>query len=495
MRKNLLDKAIEVFSPKAGVKRAGYRKVLEIQERQFDAAAKGRRTKDWKSSGSSSNMEIHTALQMLRNRSRAMVRNNGNAKNAIRLIPNNVVGTGILPTPKYTGTNKAKINKTIKEVWNKWADKITVDYDCQLNYYGTQHLCMKAIAESGECLVRRINAGSDNYLPLELQVLEGDFIDTYKHDNSWTTEGERNYYGIRFNKKGKRIGYWIYTSHPVEYGQLESVLIPASEIIHMYEVERPGQIRGIPFSSASMLRMKDLDDYEDAELVRQKIAACFTVFITEDTDGDAQGNNTGDADNLERVEPGIIEHLTPGKSVTFAQPPITNGYGEYTKSVNRSIAAGIGITYEGMTGDLSNVNFSSGRMGWLEFQRNVNHWQWNIVIPKFCEVTWGWFLQAAALKGLIPADLDAAATWTPPRREMIDPVKETKAMVDAIRGGLNSWHNTVKELGFNPEEIMEELKAETALFKTNGLAPESNPVFDKPAAGPRKEQPEQETNE
>jgi len=483
MSKSLLDKAIEIISPRTAVKRAGYRKVLELTERQFDAAAKGRRTKDWKSSGSSSNMEIHTALQMLRNRSRAMVRNNPTAKNAIRLIPNNVVGTGILPTPKYTGVREKATNKTIKQVWNKWADSITADYDGQLNFYGIQHLTMKAIAESGECLVRRIYAGSDNYLPLEIQVLEGDFIDTYKHDNVWDSNSERNYYGIRFNKKGKRIGYWIYTSHPVEYGQLESVLIPAKDIIHMYEVERPGQIRGIPFSSASMLRMKDLDDYEDAELVRQKIAACFTVFITEDTDGDPTNANTGDADNLEKVEPGIIEHLAPGKSVTFAQPPVTTGYGEYTKSVNRSIAAGIGITYEGMTGDLSNVNFSSGRMGWLEFQRNVNHWQWNILIPKFCQITWLWFLQAGGLKGLIPLDIDVPATWTPPRREMIDPVKETDAMSAAVRNGFNSWHNTVKELGFNPEEILEEIKAETKLFKDAGLAPESNPVFDNPNTG------------
>lgn len=490
MRKNFIDKAIEVFSPRTAYKRIGYRKALEVTERQYDAAAKGRRTKDWKSSGSSSNMEIHTALQMLRNRSRAMVRNNGNAKNAIRLIPNNVVGTGILPTPKFDGAKAKSINTTIKKAWNTWADNIAVDYDGQLNFYGIQHLIMKAIAESGECLVRRIRTGSENYLPLELQVLEGDFIDTYKHDNSWDTNSERNYYGIRFNKKGKRIGYWIYTTHPVEYGQLESVLVPATEIIHMYEVERPGQIRGIPFSSASMLRMKDLDDYEDAELVRQKIAACFTVFITEDTDGDAQGNNTGDADNLEKVEPGIIEHLPPGKSVSFAQPPVTTGYGEYTKSVNRSIAAGIGITYEGMTGDLSNVNFSSGRMGWLEFQRNVNHWQWNIMIPKFCQVTWGWFLQAAFLKGLIAVDKDVPATWTPPRREMIDPVKETDAMSLAVRNGFNSWHNTVKELGYNPEDIMEEIKAETALFKAAGLAPESNPVFDNPNTGKKQKPPD-----
>ncbi len=472
MKKNLLDKFYEAVSPSIALKR--YRTRMAI--RKYEAAAKGRRTNDWKATGASANMEVHEALMDLRNRSRMMVRNNPIAKNAVRVIPNNVVGTGILPTPKYEGKNSEKINQTIKNIWKIWADKVYCDYDEQLNLYGIQHLAMKAVAESGECLVRRIYTSSNEKLPLEIQVLEGDFIDTRKHDYNWDGNNERNYYGIRFNKKGKRVGYWLFKQHPIESGLLESVFVPADEIIHIYEVERPGQIRGIPFSSASMLRMRDLDKYEDAELLRQQIAACFTVFITEDGDEEVDNNQNP---QLEKVEPGIIEHLTPGKQVTFAQPPVTQGYEPYTRTVQRSIAAGIGLTYESMTGDLSNVNFSSGRMGWLEFQRNVNHWQWNIMIPKFCEKIFEWFLQAAGLKGYIPVDIEVPVSWTPPRREMIDPVKETNAMSEAVRNGFNTWHNTVKELGLDPDEVINELKEETKKFKESGLQPSSNPVFDK----------------
>lgn len=488
MKTNFLDKAIAYINPGAAIKRVRSRMALDVVERNYEAAARGRRTKDWKASGASSNMEIHTALTVLRNRSRNMVRNNPSAKNAVRVIPNNVVGTGILPTPKIAGKNAKKINDAIKSAWKLWADKTGCDYDSRLNLYGIQHLVMKSIAESGECLIRRVYTDAKEKIPLKIQVLEGDFIDTYKHDLVFDKDGERNYYGIRFSKKGKRIGYWIYTSHPVEYGQLESKLIPSDDIIHLYEVERPGQIRGIPFSSASMLRMKDLDDYEDAELIRQKIAACFTVFITEDAE---EPGTDKKEDTLEKVEPGIIEHLTPGKSVTVAQPPVTTGYDAYTRSVQRNIAAGIGITYEAMTGDLSNVNFSSGRMGWLEFQRNVNHWQWNIMVPVFCETVYEWFLVAAGLKGIVPLGIEVPVTWTPPRREMIDPVKETEAMNQAVRSGFNTWSNTVKELGQDPDEVMEELKTETKLFSEAGLKPESNPVFDNPSsAGKKKKQPE-----
>lgn len=479
MKQTLLERAIAIFSPSAALNRMRSRAMIQNATRTYEGAAKGRRTKDWKATGASSNMEVGTALVTLRNRSRYMVRNNASARNAIRIIANNVVGTGILPTPKYKGANAEKINKKLKEIWASWADKVTCDHEGQLNFYGLQHLCTKAMGESGECLIRRIYAPSDNFLPLELQVMEADFIDTTKHDYTWNDNGERNYYGIRFNRRGKRVGYWLYKSHPVEFAQGESVLVPAEDIIHLYEQERPGQIRGIPFSSASMLRMKDLDDYEDAELMRQKIAACFSVFVTKDNPSGEEVTTEGD---LERVEPGIIEYLQPGEQVAFAQPPATQGYDAYNRAVKRDIAAGIGITYESMTGDLSNTNFSSGRMGWIEAQRNFNHWQWNIVIPKLCATVYEWFVLAAGLKGYVPIGIDVPVSWTPPRREMIDPVKETEAAKELVRAGFKSWRSTVKEFGDVPEEVLEEIKEETKMFEEAGLKPECNPKFDTPGA-------------
>ena len=472
--KNIIDRSIEFLSPKTGLHRAQARKAMEVLEkRAYDGAAKGRRTDDWRSTGASANMEVHVALAWLRNRSRELVRNNPYAKNSIRVIANNTVGTGIEPTPKFVGKNAGKINDTLKDKWKTWAGKINCDFDGQLNMYGIQHLAMKAVAESGECLIRKIYT-TDVKFPIKLQVLEADFIDTYKHELVFDDKGLRRYYGIEYNRKGERVGYWIYKMHPVEFGFMESVLVPAADILHIYEVERPGQIRGIPFSASSMLRMRDLDKYEDAELIRQQIAACFTVFITDD--GEETDKNS--PNNLEKVEPGIIEHLRPGKSVTFATPPITQGYEAYTKTVKQSVAAGNGLTYEAMTGDLSNVNFSSGRMGWLETQRNFAHWQWNMLIPKFCDPVYTWFVEANILLGNVPAGVDIPVGWTPPRREMINPLQEGKAQELQMRSMVKSWGETVKENGYNPEEVMAELIAEQKAFKDAGLMPTSNPMFD-----------------
>jgi hypothetical protein len=45
-------------------------------------------------------------------------------------------------------------------------------------------------------------------------------------------------------------------------------------------VLRPGQIRGEPWLSRALVKLNELDQYDDAELVRKKTAAMFAGFIT-----------------------------------------------------------------------------------------------------------------------------------------------------------------------------------------------------------------------
>jgi lambda family phage portal protein len=289
-------------------------------------------------------------------------------------------------------------------------------------------------------------------------------------------------HGIEFDSDGKRLGYWLFKHHPGanRRGSLTSEFFKDEDVCHIYFVERPGQVRGVPWMVASMLRMKDFDEYEDAELVRQKIAACFSVFV-QDSNPESFSPGSVESDLASRVEPGIIEVLPPGKTVSFASPPVTNGYESYSRKILQGIAVGNGITYETMTGDLSNVNFSSGRMGWLEFHRNITDWQNNMLIPQLCDKVWEWFVTAGAIVGKVKEGTDAS--WTPPRREMIDPSKETDAMSKQVRNGFISYSEAVRQLGYDPDDTIEEITSDFAKFDTNGLIMDSDPrVGNKPEA-------------
>lgn len=479
MKQNFIDRAINFVAPAWGFQRMKYRAAITLakeQTRRYEAASGGRRTSNWQASGTSATAEIHSALTWLRNRSRDLVRNNPYAKKAVNEIATNISGTGIIPKP--IGLPKT-LDKKLKDAWNGWAGKTTCDYDNHLTFYGLQELVSRTVAESGECLVRRhIVKDKMMPIPLRLQVLEGDFIDTTRYE-SLLDNGGYIYYGVEFNKDNQVVAYWLWDYHPGDNIRftIKSSRIPAEEIIHVFKKERAGQFRGVPMGAASMLRLKDLDEYEDAQLIRQKIAACFSVFVTDSSITLPDAANK-EEELLEKVEPGIIERLSPGKTISVATPPDAGqSYEPYVKGVLRAVAAGYNMDYVTMTGDLTAVNFSSGRMGWIQFHRNITSLQVHMLIPMYCDKVWNWFMQVAVIQG-VARKIDTQVTWTPPRREMIDPAKEIKAQVEAIRGGLTSWQETARENGYDAEELLDQMTEDAKNFGTSGLMPFCDPRYD-----------------
>lgn len=478
---NLVDKAVAFLSPSRGLKRMQNNMAIQFlaeHQRKFDGATKGRRLGAWGTTNGSVNSEISQSLADLRSRSRSLCQNNPYAKNAPKRIANNVVGTGIILTPVHGSLNKSA-EAAFKKAWKKWADSTDCDFNDQLNFYGLQHQGMQSVVRNGEMLAIRVKKRyKKGEIPLEIQLLDPEFIDTQKNTLQINSGADYIINGVEFNKAGKKVAYWIFDRHPRDFNAI-SKRHPAEDVCHVYDLDEAGQVRGVPFFSSIILRMKDFDDYEDAQLIRQKIAACFTAFRTRPdaniapvgADKDASGNL------LERMEPGIIEDLAPGESITFGTPPVTEGFAEYSRQNLQGQAIGLGMSYESFTGDLSNVNFSSGRMGWIEFQRNIEQWQWNMLQPMFLNRVFEWFMNAAFVSGLIP-DKDFLPTWTPPRREMIDPAKEVKGMIEQVRGGFISWQDAVRQLGYIPEDIMAEMIKDKTNFDAAGLMPTSDPRYD-----------------
>lgn len=469
---NLVDKTIAIFSPKLAFRRENYRQALELK-RSYNAASRSKRNKGWKATGSSANTEIGHAASILRARSRELIRNNSYAKKANKAIVNNTIGTGIRPST--TEKNKSASEK-IKNIWVDWAETKQIDYYGKRNFYSIQKMVMRTIAQSGACIIRfMIERKKDSVIPFTLQVLEPDYIDTSKDGQMYGSNEIRQ--GIEFNSKDQKVAYWMFKQHPGDNRirfELNSIRISAEEILHIYEEERPGQIHGVPFGASTMLKLRDLDDYEDAELIRQKIAACFTAFVSNSADGKALSESS-DNNEVDRLEPGRVEYLAPGEEVVFGSPSESQNQ-DYKKHVLHSIAAGFGVSYEAMTGDLKGVNFSSGRMGWLEFQRQITDWQLELIVPQLCEAVWDKMMDFLVLLGNVRKK--SKATWTLPRREMIEPAKEIKALLDQIRNGLISFPDAIQQMGGDPEVVMAEIEKSNELIDKYKLVLDSDPRSD-----------------
>lgn len=467
-----LDSVIAALFPQVELRRARARAQLDtlskVRDRGFEAASRGRRTSGWTTPDSSAAAESRGVVSVLRARSRDLVRNNGWVKKGIGGIVSNTVGTGIVP--QFSVGGGARRSEQIRIAWRKWADSVDCDFDGLHDFSGLQALAMRTLAEAGEVLIRKrpLSSKDTKAIPLQLQVLEPDFIDSTKDGTSNLVQG------VEFDSEGRRVAYWLYSQHPggstSGVSSMKSQRVPASEIIHLFRVDRPGQVRGIPWTVPIIVTVRDLDEYEDAELIRRKVAACFAGFVVEN---EAPDLGTSSGSISEKLEPGMIEILPPGKDIRFGTPPSVAAADEFTILMLRKVSAGLEVPYEVLTGDYSRVNFSSGRMGWIEFQRNIELWRWQILVPRLCNPAANWFLEALSFTGVRTED--AYAEWTAPRREMIDPVKEGNAMLTQVRAGFMSLPEAIRQLGFDPTLMFEEIKKSNEQLDAMGIILDSDP--------------------
>lgn len=467
------DRFLMWLAPEFAARRVRSRMIVERLARHYEAATVGRRTENWVSNGFDADFALRNASRVLRNHARDLIRNNGYAKRGQRTIVGATVGTGILP--KAIGPDAVKAQK----LWKDWALTTECESDNRMSFNGIQAVAMKALYSDGEVFIRRRPRKLSDGLtiPLQIQVLEADYLNTAW--NMLTSDaGGPIIQGIEFDLLGRRAAYWMYKNHPGSGRNSQApVRVPASEVIHLYEVDRPGQNLGVSWLAQAIVNMKDLDEFEDAELMRQKIAACFAAFVT-DTDGSASpigGTDVSQDPTIDELEPGMVHYLPPGKQITTASPPAVTE-GDFSARVLRRVASSIGITYEDFTGDYSNSNFSSARMARLNMWANVEHWQSNILIPILCQGVWNWAMQAAQLSGELPDTRDIpTATWTTQPMPMLEPDKEGLALQRMVRGGFKTPSQAIREQGRDPDEFLAEYEADVEKIDAAGLIFDSDP--------------------
>lgn len=463
VRGSLWDRVLASIAPAWGLKRMRARAAMGLLARHYEAAGTSRRT-NWYRSSSDANAAAAPSRTILRELSRDMRRNNPIARRAIQAVVNNTIGSGIVP--RVLGVD-GDIATVAWQIWDAWANATGCDYDGRLTFYGLQRLIMETVAESGECLVVRELGNERDRLPLpvRVRVLEPDYIDSLKDG----TLGNGNIIceGIELDGRGRRVAYWLFDRHPGSVRSIsgssviqQSKRYPADGIHHVYQLDRPGAVRGVPWLAPVLPRLNDITDFDDAVLNQQKVAACFGVFV-EDPNGEPLGDEDQEDPSVEELGPGQINYLNPGEKISAVTPPSTSNHGAYLQTQYRQVASGLGITYEDLTADYSQVNFSSARMGRLSSQRNVEEWRWNLMIP-CCDVVWRWLMEfAAAFYGwpVVPT-----AEWAPPPMPMLEPEKEGLAYTRLVRSGVMTLGQAVRERGGNLEAHLKEIAEINALL-------------------------------
>jgi lambda family phage portal protein len=473
MKRTIVDKVVGYFSPLAESKRINARLKTEMNIRAYDAA-KSFKTDDWTSANqsNSANAETRGAISPLRNKARDAVRNNAHATKAINTIVSNTVGSGIVPNIK--GKNSLQ-TKRIQQAWKEWGETNLCDSNGQSNFASLQALALMSVVESGEILAVKEIINQD----YTIRILESDFIYDITGLTILEQTGISLNQGVKVDQNGRVVSYLLYKNHPGDFlGTSERYEIPADSVCHVFRKTRPGQLRGVTWFHPVIRTLEDLSQFENATLISKKIQACFSVLIkateTDSTMSPSDLQSRRLQDNM--LEPGSIRYLNPGEEAQMVAPAGTQDYDPFTKAQLRKVASGLGITYEALTSDYSQVNFSSGRMGHLEFRKNVETWRWSMLIPQFCEPAFEHFLKWCRLEKGIPTE-GVTAQWVPPSWSMIDPEKEIAATRSAIRAGLTSYPNAVRELGYDPDLLLEEIKNSNDELDAREIILDSDPRY------------------
>jgi lambda family phage portal protein len=459
----------------------------------FAGARFDRLTSDWVLAASrSADAELRGDLRTLRNRARELDRNSPFGARYSQLVAENVVGPkGI----RLKAKNKLKdgtdfhrgANASIEAAWVEWSRAENCDLTQKLTLTENLALSTSQWATDGEILIRLWEGPDFGPFGFKVQVLDPDLLDDeLNQERSATTPLIRQ--GVEYNRWGAPAFFHLWTAHPNDALMWrERVKVPADQIIHTFIPRRAGQTRGIPHAAAIMLTLKMLDGYVEAELVAARIASASMGAIEDlpNGDGPAPNPNVGVGDDVSgstsgsdipaEAEPGALLDLRGKGHLNLWDPQHpTSAFPDFMRMMSHYAAMGYGISYGTLTGDLSQANYGSLRVGMLDERDHWSRMQ-SYIIDHVLDRIYRRWLKMALLNGMIPGitDFDVArwtrVLWMPKGFDWIDPLKDVQGELLEVGAGVNSLTRMCAKRGIDFEEMLEERAEEIALLAAYGV--------------------------
>lgn len=381
------------------------RNLLGLKRRSYDGAGSGRR---WRGQPDMpANLSaMHTARGPLARRARYLAANNALAASGVEAWVSALVGTGIKPQSGHADPDlRAALNLAFEE----WTDE--ADADGLTDFYGLQAIMVRRMVVDGEAFALLTIGDTGGDAGLRIRLIDAEQVDASL--NRELPEGGRIVQGIEFDATGRRVAYHVLPERPgMPFATLPLTArrVPAENIVHLFHAQTPGQVRGVTWFAPVLLRLADLDQWRDAQLVRQKVAAMLAGFVT-NVDGSGQpfeGEQHGAA-LVGGLEPGTLKFLDPGQDVRFSEPArVGTEVIDFARVTEREIAVGLGLPAAVLTGDLSDVNYSSIRAGLVEWRRRVEALQHHVLAFQLLRPVWRRWAATEVLSGRVRTTVDAA---------------------------------------------------------------------------------------
>lgn len=465
--------------------------------RMYAMGRPGRTTAGWGTSTSSEDNELQTSLRTSRNRARALIRDAAYAKRAKVIVQNNVIGSGIGLQGKVKTSRdefSERINDDIEAQWKHWSKRKHCHMGKALAFPDLERLCMGQVFDAGEIFIRKhFTKLPGSRVPLALEVIEPERI----ADEFSPSPGDpRNTVrlGVEVDPYGAAVAYFVRVLHPGDYGlqpltQDRVERVPAEQMIHLRSIDRWPQTRAIPWMHAAARKLNDMDGLTEAEVMAARGSACYMGFIEPPADNQSSFDTEPEADGSvqEELEPAVIHKLNPGEKFNGYAPTRPNTQLDpFMRMMLREVAAGVGCSYESLSRDYSQSNYSSSRLALLD-DRDL----WKVLqgwwIRSFREELHQVWIQQAVLAGAISSisvieyannlEKFEACCFKPRGWGWVDPTKEVAAYKEAVRCGFTTVSDVVANTGNGRDfyEILEEREQELAFMEEKDLVFDTDP--------------------
>ena len=459
-------------------------------KRSFESAKSSRLTGDWAASAATQDTELSQDLPTLRARSRQMVRDNPHAMNLKRMIQNNVVGQGIgiqcLVTLK-NGKPDQRTNDAIEAAWLKWCEADSCHTAGRLNLNEMLRLIIGAVFQDGEILIREVHDYFGNSeVPFALEVIEPDLLADYAASIAGLHPDTKRTLrlGVEVDAWLRPLAYWFYPFNPGDINMSALTInhlrrIPAEDIIHLYVVDRWPKTRGVPWMHTVLKKLKDMGGYVNSEIIAARAAANIVGFVQREMDEFTSDQNPERIPRYITSQPGSFQRLLPGEKFEGFSPSRPNSnIDAFMRYMLREVAAGVGVSYETLSRDYSQTNYSSSRLALLDDRdqwRTLQSW----LISRFLKPVFYKWLDHAVLSGALnlPGYFDdkeryRAVRFKPRGWSWVDPSKEVNAYVQARQAGFMSDSDVVAAIGNGQdyEDICSQIAKDKEIAKLYGLS-------------------------
>lgn len=484
-----------LFRPKAQVSRKhngiNHRAPHTVQSRFFHAAQSDRFTGDWGATPLDADQIVDRNHTILVARSREMAANNDFLRKYLRMMSKNVIGDGVL-FQSHVRDDTQKLddhaNTAIEAAWKEWCRPKHCDILGKNGFVALSKAVLRSVVTDGECFINLVMDPNAKF-GLSLQL-----IDATRCPVDYNVErlpnGNHIRHGIEYDNVGRAIAYFFRAPGGyIIHERTKLTKINATQIQHVFKPEFIGQRRGLPWASAGMWRLRNLEKFIEAALVNARISAAkmgfFTKAKSEDDFQDQGVGAAGEAHEQEdmAVEPGTLRALQEGWDFKSFDPRFPSAdVAAFVKVILRQVASGVDISYNTFANDLEGVNFSSMRHGVIEERESAKEDQaW--FIEQFCQPIFEAWLWQALVHGQLrgpmgkPLPIERfekfnSAHWQGRRWQWIDPKSEVFADRQAVQMATKSLSQIIRDRGQDPQVVFDEINRDIEALKKSGVPDE-----------------------